>query len=532
MNQLAEVKKASQDYEWYPTDNRTIDVLANDIKERLGFRFHGKAKILDIGAGNGKVLKGLEERFESVRDISPKCYAIEKSAILLNSLPTHFFIMGTDFDHVTLLDKELDVIFCNPPYSQYERWSEKIIKEARSKMVYLLIPERWKNSEVIKAALKNRDVKAEVIHSFDFAEAEDRPARAKAELLVIQFGQERDNPFRHFFDQHFTYPEEIELDIPEREEEESLVSGMNLIDRLVFFYDRRIEEILSNYKAVCSLDAGLLMEFGITKGHLIGSLEEKIQTTKKFYWSELFSNLDKIYNRLTKKSRDIILGLVNDQTGIDFNRDNVYAVVSWVVRKANEFFDQQLIDLYRSILTEANAENYKSNKRVFKREQFGYGRYYERDYATHVKIKTGNRIVIEGKGGISSNKWYFQRGLKEAAADFIGDILTVANNLGFVVVEPHPRGGEWDDSEAKVYTFVRDGERQTLLTVRAFLNGNLHFTFNNLFVHKLNVQAGKLLGWIGSQDEVSEVVPDEDLEKCKDFFNFSLHIGTKQLLLA
>ena len=142
---LADLKKEGEDFEFYPTSNEVINVLKKDIGS---MRFARSAKFLDIGAGNGKILDNFKDDF--------KCFGIEKSQILSTILQEEFVLLGTDFMEQTLLDKKMDVIYSNPPYSLYAQWSKKIIMESYSKLVYLLIPSRWVENKELLACIENR----------------------------------------------------------------------------------------------------------------------------------------------------------------------------------------------------------------------------------------------------------------------------------------------------------------------------------------------------------------------------------------
>ena len=50
----------------------------------------------------------------------------------------------------------------------------------------------------------------------------------------------------------------------------------------------------------------------------------------------------------------------------------------------------------------------------------------------------------------------------------------------------------------------RDGTREALCEFRAFKNGNIHMKANQEFMKALNVEAGRLNGWIKSPDEAVE----------------------------
>lgn len=63
-------------------------------------RWHGS--VLDIGAGNGKVLDTFAKRGGG------PLYAIEKSPILQQALPPEVFIVGADFAEQTLHSKPVE----------------------------------------------------------------------------------------------------------------------------------------------------------------------------------------------------------------------------------------------------------------------------------------------------------------------------------------------------------------------------------------------------------------------------------------
>ena len=99
--------------------------------------------------------------------------------------------------------KKMDCIFCNPPYSEFEEWAEKIILEGNSKKIVLVIPERWRNSERIKFALEKRKYTFDSIGFFDFQNAE-RKARANVEVIGVRPDAEFINGSR--YDRNVTDP--------------------------------------------------------------------------------------------------------------------------------------------------------------------------------------------------------------------------------------------------------------------------------------------------------------------------------------
>lgn len=547
--QLKEVKENQEDFEWYPTTNEILHSLTRDLENNRYIRGNSRSNsFLDIGAGNGKVLDHVKEC-----NIFSNYYVIEKSQTHLNNLGDKYLILGVDFLNTTLIDKEVDVIFCNPPYSQFEQWATKIIKESpEGSIIYLVIPKRWENSDLINSALQARNSEAEKIGEFDFAFAEDRKARASVHLLKVNIKknyEDANDPFYIFFNDNFSYPEaekEERFDWDKEINDFRLVHKTNFIETLCYLYEARMKELQESFQAICKIEYRLLKEFSITKSSLVESMKMKIKTAKREYWNRLFEGLEDIKKRLTYDSRKKIVGLMNDQTGIDFNKENAYAIVIWIIQNANKYFDEQFISTYEKLVEFANIENYVSNQRVFKSHMF----YYEyvngkNSEISHFKIKVGHRIVLEHCGGLYKNPYGdYNNGLSERAAKFIGDIMTIAGNLNYICSDKQPNEREWGDSKAREYYCTNPkGERVCLFIVRAFFNGNMHFQFLPEFIHILNIQYGKLKGWLQSEEDAEkEIFTDEDKKNAqkeetdlkdltKRYFNHSFKIESKQLLL-
>ncbi|RYG35684.1 MAG: DUF4942 domain-containing protein [Burkholderiales bacterium] len=480
--------------------------LAPVIDDRH-WRARATTSFLDIGAGNGKVLRAVA-KIERIGDL----HAIEKSGALLQTLPENVFILGVDFWNTSLFDKEIGFVFSNPPYSRFEEWSAKIIREAPGgSTIYLVIPDRWQRSEVIGRGLKARKLDAIVLGSFDFESAEDRAARAKVHLLKIRtkdaerwVKDDPTDPFVRFFEETFTFPDPEETkSFAERIEETQVVHRVNFIEALCLLYDARMAELQRNYQAVVELTPDILKEFDISRPGLIESLRQKLATAKKEYWQRLFDGMSEINRRLTASSRTRIVELMQSRTGIEFNRDNAYAIVLWVIRHANAYFDRQLIETFESMVEAANVENYVSNQRVFRWNRFRYDEARD-ERSTHFRLKVGHRIVLQHCGGLENGYSEYSRGLTRNAGNFLCDLIVVARNLGFDVIDEGPREHEWKDSDPRVIRFRTGDKVESLYRVRAFFNRNLHMQFHPDFIHALNVQHGKLRGWLRDDSEAAE----------------------------
>lgn len=168
------LKANDEDYEFYPTTDEIIRQVIRNIEGLMCSRRHKKINsIMDIGAGDGRVLKAIQAAL-AVGHTFVECYAIEKAMFHLSNMPKDITVVGTDFEQQTLVDKKVDLIFCNPPYSEFEHWALRIIREASAGFIYLVIPRRWRDSVDIKRALDSRSAEVASLGEFDFEDADRR----------------------------------------------------------------------------------------------------------------------------------------------------------------------------------------------------------------------------------------------------------------------------------------------------------------------------------------------------------------------
>lgn len=74
----------------------------------------------------------------------------------------------------------------------------------------------------------------------------------------------------------------------------------------------------------------------------------------------------------------------------------------------------------------------------------------------------------------------------------------------------------------------KDGQREVLAELKFYRNGNVHFFFNQEFAMRLNVEAGRLLGWVKSANEASEDM-GYPLEKVMEAFGVSANVLSNSL---
>lgn len=541
MNMLAELKDTEQDFEWYPTTNEIIAAVKGHA-EKLCI-----GSLLDIGAGNGKVLKALQmmknERGD-VREIN--IFAIEKSRPLLESLPVEIGILGTDFWEQSLLDKRIDCIFSNPPYSEFVDWATKLIREANSDFVYLVLPQRWSTQDKIMHALKARKAKTEIIGSFDFLSAEDRKANAKVDLIFVQLCHDSRikypsrhsseslevDPFELWVQEFFAVDKHMNKETPDQFQkresdsnsrksriENALVKGDGLIETLHELYLAELGMLISNYQKVCSLDPALFKELDISLASVIGSIKTRISGLKDAYWTELFNNYEPLTKRLTKKSREVFIKSIRAKTNIDFTPSNAYAITVWSIKNASQYFEKQMIDTFDQLTELANVINYKSNAKVYTQNRW---RYME-EKPTHFKLDY--RIVVERVGGICNSSYSFdgRSGLSHHAADFLDDLITVAHNLGFEYLDSVSNHSFVAGQKELFLAKDKKGQTITLMEVKAYKNRNMHIRFDQTFMLAMNVEIGRLKGWIHNVQEAASEL-SESVETVAKYFKSTYQV--------
>ncbi|ALQ51911.1 DUF4942 domain-containing protein [Nitrosomonas ureae] len=548
---LAELNATGQDFEWYPTTNEIIDTFFDHASN---FELES---ILDVGSGDGKVLKRFKDKHLSAPKLDWETrrhidyFAIEKARPLLDSLPIDIGILGTDFWEQSLLDKSVDCIFSNPPYKEFIDWSVKVIREANCSYIYLVLPQRWKEQKPIIAALESRKAGYKVLGEFDFLNSEDRQARARVDLVYIwlchvDYSEKRSkyahgrtqnliDPFDLWVKEFFGLEENNrKLDISEcaqkKEDDEtrkanienSLVPGNGMIEVLDELYREELNGLIENYKKVCSLDEALFKELDISVKSIISSIKVRVSGLKNSYWNELFSNYSPLTGRLTAASRKNFIESIRRKTNIDFTASNAYAITVWAIKNADGYLDKQMIDTFKRMVDSASIINYKSNEKVFKKNSYMY---FREDYDKHTHFKLDYRLVISRTGGgLNHDRWASRGGLTEESANFIDDLIVIAKNLGFNSDDCVRNHNFTAGQKEEFYCTTKAGKHLKLMELRVYMNGNMHVKFNQSFMLAFNVEVGRLRGWIhNAQHAAAEM--DVPVEEVKEYLNSSYSLA-------
>lgn len=557
---VKDLKAAGQDFELYPTTKEMIRCIWEHRRkpwsDGSGFKIESFGDVLDIGCGTCNFKRFIEELNEPYvkrwdagggeeRCSYSDCvgigqyYVIEKSRILIDRLDAETIVLGTDFNENTLIDKPVGTIFCNPPYSEFEDWAARIIRESVCDSIYLIIPQRWKNSEKIKLALEtvkapyNRwsdkfedQDKVTVLGSFDFLEAE-RAARAKVDVVYIDKSHtKKESGFDAFFDEVFGMDEKKEKQPCEEKQEKfdevkkELATGKNKIEILCNGYTEAQQELFNHFQAIAGMDADILDTIGIQKEKVKSALKAKFTGLKNIYWQAAFDCLDEITSRLTSQSREAMLNRFAALKTVDFTAANVYALVIWVIKNANQYYKSQMIDFFKALSCKDNIRNYVSNKRVFEGDGWRYCRgftHYTLDY----------RIICTEYALPGHNHDYsYDRGIVRDMSHKISDICTVANNLGF-----KPGKIEFPEDYGKKGNVYMADDKTILFEFKCYLNRNVHVKFNKEFIKALNVEVSRELGWIHSKEDIAREFTPEMAEGAEKYFDKTIKIGLSSVPL-
>lgn len=452
--------------------------------------------MLDIGAGDGRVLKALG---------ADKQYAIEIALSQANDLIKQgIFLIGRDFYHVDLTMDIYSVIFCNPPYSQYEAWVKAIVSSANFAVLYLVIPNRWENTELKK--IIEHHYEYTVVGTYDFSHAE-RQARAKVHVIRINakwiksrlydlYIQETlEDAFSRWVCKHifnFSGVEENDCSI---KEETALIVRQNPIDQLLDNYKVEKDRLFKAFQVVGELPYDVITMMVQDKKSLIEILRKSIKNLKYKYWKLAFTHLEAIHDRLTNASINKILNQREVFTHLDFNVENVYSIVIWVIEHANQYIQQQIEDVFERLTEPDYITAYKSNTH-WEKDNWRYTNGKPEKYSIGLDYRIVTRCVKRVHN--YSN-----------APTVVDDFIVICNNLGFKIKDTCIPNYNLHSEKQDFYT-----EQGLLAFTMRFYTGNknAHLKINKHILLKFNIEVAKIRKWLRNVQDIQqefEVSPEE-----------------------
>ena len=550
-NQLVkELKEENEDFEFYPTTKEIVEKIMEYIREkRINI-----GDTLDIGCGNGNFFNKAEEVITEKEYCTLRFYhkyGIEKSSVLINEVVKNntLSILGTDFFEQNLIDKKVNLIFSNPPYSIYDKWTVKILKEGNADNFILVLPSRWKENKEIKKIMEERKQTFEVIFSSDFYNAE-RKANCTVDIVAIEpESYSMKDPFDYWFENTFKFNAEKENDYfkdseEKKEKRNEIIASSDTVDMLVSLYNNDMDKLYTNYKELEKLDKELFKEIGIDLKLLKDSLKKRISGLKNFYWQILFEKFNPIKSRLTYKICERITKTLDDNTSIDFTKNNIYEVTLWIIQNSNSYLDEQLSEFFFSLCKSENILRYKSNKRwneddwKYIKENLNHYHYaWKEEKAKYMKYLMLDYRIIVSNWKNFEYRYNDTYQLTEYAYNFLYDMSVIAENLGFKIKEflPNTHYGAINPDYYRNFDIYytekeNDGLFETtsenlFANIKMYQNGNIHIKFCKEFMQKLNVEMARINGWIQDKTECQNEM-DFSEEEVNRYWN-----SNKKLLL-
>ncbi len=535
------LKEAGQDFEFYPSTEQQISQVTADMVALLKTHefskgYHGRLKLLDIGAGDGRVLQMMKAVLEAQEHEKLQCdlYAIEKASIQTATYrKKDITLLGTEFNEVNFISKNVDVAFVNSPYSDFSHWMVTLISQLNFKLLYAIMPKRWQGDEGIMKAIERRSIKSvKVIAQSDYFDAH-RQARAEVEIVRFVFddfdvvrksrhdykptiGRNATDPFQIFLEdelglkqtyskttnQFYAHVERKRISEAMQTEGSAsfeVVASKGVLWALLENYERDLFHVLTEYKKIGALDSAILQELGIDHKGLCEGVKEKLLGYRHVYWSLLFDELDEISTRLTGKNKTQLLDTLA-ANALDFTHKNAVYVISFAVEMANELIESSLIEVYTDLTSEKSiSRHYKSNEHIY---QDRY-RHNHESPNQHARYLLDYRFISSHHSNFERSYWSSStRGLCGNARGFCDDLVVVMRLLGY---REFNYSVAYDDICAGDKLIIRgegrEGKEEDLLHIRFYQNGNRHIQFNQEVMLRFNCTVSRLLGWVRSKAE-------------------------------
>jgi len=492
-----DIKNNGEDFEFYPTTETMLNRVISDI-----IVFKRGMRILDIGAGDCRL-------YNLIKEEKPTYLAIEKSKTLIQKMDKDILVVGSDFHQTTLYDKNVDMVFCNPPYSEFETWMSRILNEVPASNFYFVVPERWKKNPAINETVKKQNFSTRILYegSFNVADA-DRKARCNIEIIKFSKSVYKiSDYFSDWFDSNFSFEKTEEKQEEEETKDNGLCLNKGIVEHFIEDYNKEMLSVQNTLQSIKNMSKGVRDILGVDETKIKVLLKEHITETKIKYWKRIFDYIPEIKKKLTRKNRNLMFEKLQNTNSIDFSYDNVYSIIIWVLKNADSMISEQIGDFFYNISSKECVKPYKSNQKLFEKDGWKWNKYEKTHYALDY------RIIVP-----FHNSYLFEYNLEMKFEDWV----TIAENLGFSIGEVQiPKKVI---SGQKHYIYKSDGS--IMFEYKLFQNGNMHIKCDVEFTKALNIQVAKIFGWIKDKSDIVKELGIE-YKGSEDYFDIknTLKIG-------
>jgi len=230
---------------------------------------------------------------------------------------------------------------------------------------------------------------------------------------------------------------------------------------------------------------------------ILETIKENVKSLKNQYWQLAFNRISAINSRLTHRTRKTMLNQMEEFNTLDFNEDNLYSIIIWVVKHFNEFTAEQILSVFDQLTSQDYIKAYKSNVH-WTSDNWRYGQKPKPE-----KYKLDYRLVTH---------CYKSYRFDPCVVD---DFVVICRSLGYYI------------SENKYLDYESFGNEQTFCTVdgvtaftaRLYKNHNAHLKINQDLMMKFNIEVAKLRKWVNNHMDVAkefDISEDEAIRLWKD----------------
>jgi hypothetical protein len=263
------------------------------------------------------------------------------------------------------------------------------------------------------------------------------------------------------------------------------------IDQLLEDYEKEKETLRQAFSVIGKLPMDVIKMLGQDKASMLEIIKKAIEGLKSKYWRAAFDKLESVQKRMTIKTRDRIFEKIGEFKTLDFNADNIYSIVIWIINNCNIGVLYQIGEVFDEMTNKEYIEGYKSNRHWTKSDWRHTDKSWKYEkLPPRWKLGLDCRIVINTYFSYSYDKY-----------SVIDDFIVICRNLGFPIVAHCKPNYTLHSTEQRFFT--EDGE--LAFTMRYYTgNMNAHLKINKKLLMKFNVEVAKIRKWMSDPGDVAE----------------------------